>query len=54
MAGYALMLVDERRQGLQDKIAHTTVLYAVEGAIPRHSELDLDRLSGGGHAEPLA
>lgn len=27
MAGYALILVDERRQGLHDKIAHTSVLY---------------------------
>jgi uncharacterized RDD family membrane protein YckC len=30
MAGYALMLFDERRQGLQDKIANTTVLYVTD------------------------
>ena len=29
MAGYALILFDERRQGLQDKLADTAVLYAV-------------------------
>jgi uncharacterized RDD family membrane protein YckC len=28
MAGYALILVDDRRQGLHDKLAHTSVLYA--------------------------
>ena len=27
MAGYALILVDDRRQGLHDKLAHTSVLY---------------------------
>jgi uncharacterized RDD family membrane protein YckC len=30
MAGYALILVDDRRQGLQDKLAQTLVLYVAE------------------------
>jgi uncharacterized RDD family membrane protein YckC len=30
MAGYALILVDDRRQGLHDKLAHTSVLYGAD------------------------
>ena len=37
MAGYALILFDERRQGLQDKLAHTTVVY-----VPEDVEVELD------------
>jgi uncharacterized RDD family membrane protein YckC len=33
-AGYALILFDEHRQGLQDKLADTAVLYAAETELP--------------------
>ena len=32
MAGYALILVDDRRQGLHDKLAHTSVVYGTDPA----------------------
>jgi uncharacterized RDD family membrane protein YckC len=32
MAGYALILVDDRRQGLHDKLAHTSVVYGADPA----------------------
>ena len=35
MAGYALILFDDRRQGLQDKLARTLVLY-----VPEEAELE--------------
>ncbi len=35
MAGYALILFDDRRQGLQDKLARTFVLY-----VPEEAELE--------------
>ena len=35
MAGYALILFDDRRQGLQDKLARTYVLY-----VPEEAELE--------------
>ena len=37
MAGYALILFDDRRQGLQDKLARTFVLY-----VPEEAELELE------------
>ena len=37
MAGYALILFDDRRQGLQDKLARTFVLY-----VPEEAEVELD------------
>ena len=37
MAGYALILFDDRRQGLQDKLARTVVLY-----VPEEVELELE------------
>jgi uncharacterized RDD family membrane protein YckC len=33
MAGYALVLVDERRQGLHDKLARSCVLYVAEEGV---------------------
>jgi uncharacterized RDD family membrane protein YckC len=33
MAGYALILVDDRRQGLHDKLARTRVLYVAEDEV---------------------
>ena len=35
MAGYALILLDDRRQGLHDKLARSFVLYAAEEAVGR-------------------
>lgn len=35
MAGYALILFDDRRQGLQDKLARTLILY-----VPEEAELE--------------
>ena len=37
MAGYALILFDDRRQGLQDKLARTVVLY-----VPEEAEVELE------------
>ena len=37
MAGYALILFDDRRQGLQDKLARTFVLY-----VPEEVELEVE------------
>jgi uncharacterized RDD family membrane protein YckC len=37
MAGYALILFNDRRQGLHDKLARTTVIY-----VPRDAEPELD------------
>jgi uncharacterized RDD family membrane protein YckC len=39
MAGYALILFDERRQGLHDKLARTFVLY-----VPHEVEVELEPL----------
>ena len=37
MAGYALILFDDRRRGLHDKLAHTVVLY-----VPEEAEVELE------------
>jgi len=37
MAGFALILVDDRRQGLHDKLARTIVLY-----VPEEAEVELE------------
>jgi uncharacterized RDD family membrane protein YckC len=51
-AGFLLSLVDDRRQGLQDKVAGTVVLYASPNAVPLAGAPSVDAAPAHGFERP--
>jgi len=47
-AGYLLILVDDRRRGLQDMLAGTTVVYAPKTSVPGPAPAPAQRISPAG------